>query len=114
MAPNHPVQDLALEALDSIEAVERERGRADMVRALLTNRLTDWDLTKAHFPEYFTPEDPFEAAKTNDGEYDIDAVDDSQIEWGAPDSPETDEEISRWIAQHEHGSISAADMDHIY
>lgn len=111
VAPNHPVQDRALEILEILDEIDKEKSRVDRVKALLTNQFSTVDLVKAQFPEYFRPEDPFEEAKTEDGGYDIDRVDESKLDWGTPASPDDDDEISRWIAQQETGSISAADMD---
>lgn len=111
VAPNHPVQDRALEVLEVLDEISREKGRMDLVRGLLASSTSDFDRVRAQFPEYFTPVDPFEGAKTEEGGYDIDAIDDSDVEWDTPASADVDEDISRWIAEHESGSISAADIE---
>lgn len=93
--------------------IEKEKARVDMVRGLLTGPLSSLERVKAQFPEYFAPEDPYEAATTESGEFDIDAVDDSKVDWSTPSSPKDDDDISRWISQQESGSVSAADTDWI-
>jgi hypothetical protein len=93
------VQDRALEYLDMMDRAEAEERRVDMVKALLVQRTIDVEAIESQFPEYFD-NDPFEEAKTPDGEYDIDSIDDSKIDWGVA-TPEEDDEISAWIDQHD-------------
>lgn len=61
------------------------------------------------YPDKFPAEDPFEKARTEDG-YDPDLIDDAAIDWETAGSPDEDEELSRWIAERESGSFSAADL----
>lgn len=91
-----------------LDQTEREERRLDRVKALWVNQLTDKDAIKSQFPEYF---DPFETAKDEHGEYDIDQIDDSQVDWATAPSAEADEELSRWISEHEQGSFSGADFE---
>lgn len=107
MAPNSPVQDRAVEVLDMLDHVEQERARFDSVKALLASPLASWDRVKEQFPEYF---DPYESAKQEDGSYDIDQIDDADVEWSTAASPDEDEALSTWIAQRESGSFTGADL----
>ncbi len=66
------------------------------------------------FPEFF-PDNweevrAFEQAKKDDGTYDIDKVDGAHINWGVA-SPEEDDDISRWIAEREQGSMTTTMLD---
>lgn len=91
-----------------MEEVEKGRDRLDKVKALLVSPMSNWEKVRDQFPEYF---DPFEAAKTEDGTYDIDQIDDSQIDWEVPTSEDQDEALSRWIAERESGSFTGADFE---
>lgn len=92
-----------------IEQRDIERRRRDMVKGLLVHRGADMDEIKFQFPEYFDI-DPFEHAKSEGGDYDIDLVDDSKIAWGSAASAEEDEALSRLIAEMEQGSLGADEL----
>jgi hypothetical protein len=79
-----------------------------MVKGLLASPFTTFESVRGYFPEYF---DPFEGAEDEEGNFDPDKVDESQLGWATPESPEDDEALSRWIAERESGSMSAADFD---
>lgn len=104
-APNSPVQDRALDYLVMLDEVERSRSRLDTVKALVTH--ASFERVRDQFPEYF---DPYEGAKGEDGEFDIDRLDDSQVDWATAGSEDDDEALSRWIQERESGSFSAADL----
>lgn len=91
-----------------LDVSESERARQDRVKGLLIHS-GNRDLVAAYFPEYFEPQDPFAKAKTDDG-YDIDLIDDAEIDWDVAD-PDEDEEMSRWISERSNGSFTAADLD---
>ncbi len=107
MAPNSPVQDFALEILSMLDVTERERSRRDMVKRLLVSN--EEDMVRSQFPEYFLS--TIEEAFDDQGNFDIDKVDDSQVEWSTA-SPDEDDEIGRWIADREAGMyVTAADEE---
>lgn len=106
------MQDRALEILEVLDEIEKEKQRVDMVKSLLATKAADFTLARTQFPEYFAPEDPYEGARNDDGTYDIDAIDEDQIDWATPASPEDDDEISRWIAQQE-SSVTASELPEI-
>jgi len=112
VAPNSPVQDRALALLLVHHRVEQARRDTDSLKRTLMGIPVDQvsDVLRRFFPEYLPEADPFEKAKREDGTYDIDAIDPSEIKWSVPD-PDTDAEISAWIAAAERGSMSAADLD---
>lgn len=93
-----------------LDEFEKAKGRADSIKRLIANRMTDYEIVREQFPEYFPPEDPFKDAKQDDGTYDIDKIDDTQVEWATPTTPEEDDEISRFIAERE-GSFTGADFE---
>jgi len=93
-----------------LDEIEREKQRLDMVKSLLSTKAADFDLARSQFPEYFKPEDPFEAARNEDGTYDVDALDDADLDWSTPATPEDDDEISNWIAQQESASVTASEL----
>lgn len=90
-----------------LDVIADSKARLDQVKVAFASAFSP-DRVRDQFPEYF---DPFEQAKTEDGTYDIDRLDDSAIEWSAPADEDEDEALSRWIAQQEIGSISAADFE---
>jgi hypothetical protein len=94
---------MALQVLDMLDDKERSQERFDSIKRLVA--FADRDRVKEQFPEYF---DPFEGVQNEDGTYDIDSIDDTAVQWAVPD-PDEDEALSRWIAQQESGSLSAAD-----
>lgn len=102
--PNSRVQDRALEILDMVDESAKENARVDMVKALLAQvGLERQDLVVEQFPEYFK-RDPFEVAYDEaTGEFDIDKVDPSAVEWQVPDEAE-DADLSAWIAQQERAN----------
>lgn len=107
-APNSLVQDRALAYLDMLAEYAKGQARRDMVKALLTHKDSDYDEVKFQFPEYFDA-DPFEQIRTEDG-YDIDRLDDSQVQWGVAGEDE-DEALSRWIAEQDGGTFTGADFE---
>lgn len=80
--------------------------RFDTVKGLVA--LGVRDRVKEQFPEYFNP---FEDAQRDDGSYDIDRVEGSQVKWSSAGSEDEDAELARWIAQRERGSMTAAEME---
>lgn len=110
VAPNSPVQDRALEALEVLELIDREKARVDSVKLLASSTQIDWERAPQQFPEYFAPADPFAGAVDEDGTYDPDRVDEDSIAWQAPATPDEDSDISEWIRKHEEASFSAAEM----
>jgi hypothetical protein len=90
---------------------DEERGRRDMVKALVAQSADNvLEETKFQFPEYFEI-DPFEQAKTEDGTYDIDRIDDSAVDWATAGSAEEDEALSRLIEEMESGSVGADEFE---
>lgn len=86
-----------------LDEAEKEKSRVDMVRAILARVGAEGqDLVAEQFPEYFK-QDPFAEAYTETGEFDIDKVDPSKVEWSVP-SEEEDKELSEWIAQQERAN----------
>lgn len=107
-APNSVVQDRALTYLLMLEETEKVQSRIDMVKGLLVSPTSNFDRVREQFPEFF---DPFEEAKQEDGTYDIDKIDATDVEWGTPTSAEEDDDLSRWIASRESGSFTGADFE---
>lgn len=105
-APNSVVQDEALTILDMVDERERERERVDMVRALIATVGPEGEeRVVAQFGEYFPEEqDPFVGAYDEEGNFDIDKVDDSSVPWRTPVSPDEDEALSAWIEQQEQAN----------
>lgn len=93
-----------------LDEIDKEKRRIDMVKSLLATKAADFDLARAQFPEYFTPDDPYGTARNDDGTYDVDALDDADLDWSTPASPDDDDEISRWIAQQEMASVTADEL----
>lgn len=91
-----------------LDIVAEKRARLDQVKALWVNTTTDKAEMRGQWPEFF---DPMETAKKEDGTYDIDQIDDADVEWHTAGSEEEDDAISRWIADAERGSISGADLE---
>lgn len=108
-APNSPVQDRALEILDMLDVVEAQGHRLDSVKIGLLSPLVTEDRAKSLFPEFY-PADPFADALQDDGTYDPSKVDEDEIEYDAPSSPEEDDDISAWISSRESGSFTADDL----
>jgi hypothetical protein len=106
VAPNSPVQDMALEILVVLDRKEQGQSRFDTVKGLVA--IGDRARVKEQFPEYF---DPFEDIRREDGTYDVEALDDAEVEWTTPTSPDEDADLARWIAQRESGSMTAADWE---
>jgi hypothetical protein len=96
-----------------LDEIDKEKRRLDGVKALLATKAADFDLARSQFPEYFKVEDPYEAARNDDGTYDVDALEDADLDWSTPATPEDDDEISRWIAQQESASVSASELPQI-
>lgn len=92
------------------EDIERQQGKVDSIKMALANTPSSYEVLRGLFPDYFAPEDPFAEARTEDGGYDPDLVDEDALDWSAPESEDVDAEISRWIAQRE-ASFSADEMD---
>lgn len=114
-APNNPVQDLALQILLMLSTKASEEQKVDMIRqAILIADPPEERVTRA-FPEYFPKEVlqemAMEKAVGEDGEFDIDKVDDSKIDWRTEVSPDEDEELARWIMERESGQVSLAELE---
>lgn len=93
--------------LDVLDRTSESKGRFEKVRQLVAAG-AEYDRVKALYPEYFP--DALEEIRDNEGDYDIDALDDSKVEWSAPDDEGEDEELSAWIENRTRGSISGADL----
>lgn len=102
------VQDRALTYLLMLDEAEKVKSRIDMVKGLLASPLGNYERIRDQFPEFF---DPFEEAKQEDGTYDIDKIDASDVDWSSPTSAEEDADLSRWIASRENGSFTGADFE---
>lgn len=101
-APNSVVQDYALEILDMLDESVRETQRIDMVKTLLAS--VPMERVKDYFPEYFRPDPLAEAIDPVTGEFDIDKVDDSKIDWQTAGSEDEDADLSAWIEEQERKS----------
>lgn len=101
-----------MEILEVLDEIEKEKRRVDMVKSLLATKAADLTMARSQFPEYFAADDPYERARNDDGSYDVDALDDADLDWATPASPEDDDEISRWIAQQE-SSVTASELPEI-
>lgn len=114
VAPNSPVQDLALQFLALDEARYREQERYEDVRRLMVSNAIE--NVHRYFPEYFPAdfEEQLAYAKaTKDGTFRPELLDDSALEWRAEGiTAEEDDEISRWVKDREGSlSLSIADAD---
>lgn len=111
-APNSRVQDRVLEYLILLAARDREVARRDALKhSLLVGGSEAFTRMRDLFPEYVADEDAFEQARTDEGDYDIDKVDDAKVTWTTPANEEEDDDISAWIASRESGSVTVADLD---
>lgn len=110
VAPNSMVQDWALRYLSLSETQRRSRERVEALKLALLPHEVDRQRLANLFPEYF-PKDAFADAVREDGTLDEEKVDETQLDWSTVEDPLEDADISRWIADREHGQISAADLD---
>lgn len=93
-----------------MDRFDSEQGKVEQIKGLLATG-GDFERVKALFPDYFAAEDPYEQAiDPETGEFDINRIDDSQLEWGVP-TPEEDEAMAQWIAERQSGTITVADLD---
>lgn len=92
-----------------LDEVEKEQERLDRLKGLVASSTTVPERLRRLFPDYFE-DDPYEAAKQDDGTYDIDQVDPTEVEWSGPASMEDDEALSAWINEHQQGSFTGADF----
>jgi hypothetical protein len=113
VAPNSPVQDLAIQILALLEAKEREVEKVDHIRRLLL----DHSLVDVYrvFPEFvpadFAEQMAFAKAHQPDGTFDPELLDDSALSWRAEGiDKDEDDEITRWIKDRE-GQLSLSTTD---
>ncbi len=70
------------------------------------------DLFPQYFPSGWEQEQALAKATDEHGNFDIDKVDDSKVDWKAEGiTPDEDDEISRWIAERERGITSLQALD---
>lgn len=112
-APNSPVQDLALQILMLLKTKTDEERKVDGIRAAILVADPTKEEIRRVYPEYFPTdaEEAFADAYDEHGEFDIDRVDDSKIDWATEVTPEEDEDLSRWIAERERGQVTLAELD---
>src|SRR4051812_4529468 len=89
---------MALEILDMVDETKAEAHRVDMVKGLLASG-AEQETVAGRFPEYFAS-DPFAEAYDEKGEFDIDKVDDTAVQWSVPDQDQ-DADLSAWIEEQE-------------
>ena len=109
------VQSLALEMLMLLD----QRATGEQFVTDLKSRIVAANPSEfpVMFPEWASSkaaQDGAQEALRPDGSYDIDKIDDSQVEWSIPTTEAENEEHERWVSARtaiSGGTISAAELE---